>query len=169
MTFSIEKLKARKKRHYLKHKDYYAAYNKEYQAKHKIYSKEYHRQYQIVNRDKIMAYRRTSEYKAKRRVQDNAHYARTKERHRELWASKKYGITIEDYRKLSLKDSCDICGQKEIAVDRNKNTKRLAIDHNHETGKVRGMLCQRCNQAIGLLREDIELIEKVKSYLNGKN
>jgi len=70
-----------------------------------------------------------------------------------------FGISIEDYNKLLLRQNgvCAVCGS---------NTNRsLAVDHNHETGKVRGLLCGNCNTALGLLRENIQIIEKLKGYL----
>jgi len=39
------------------------------------------------------------------------------------------------------------------------------VDHNHTTGKVRGILCQQCNQAIGLFKDNIFIIEKAAEYL----
>jgi hypothetical protein len=133
--------------------------------KYRTYHKEYNSREEVKKRRREL-YRKNIEHYKKR---DKEHYYKTEDRHRELWASKKYKISIEEYRELYQKETCDICDQKEIAIGRNGNIKRLAIDHSHQTGKVRGLLCQRCNQATGLLRENIDLIERVIKYLNGKN
>ena len=126
----------------------------------------YHKKYNALESTKKRRRERYQSNKKHHRELDRVHYHKNEERHRELWASKKYGISVEEYRLLNQKEVCDICQQKEMAIGRNGKIKRLAIDHNHETGKVRGLLCQKCNQAVGLLREDIDLVEKVKDYLN---
>jgi hypothetical protein len=128
---------------------------------------EYQRLYRERNKERIRL-QKASRREVSRKL-DNQHYARTKERHRELWASKKYGISIETYREMAKKNACDVCGEPEIAIGRNGEIKRFAIDHDHQTGRVRGVLCQRCNQAIGLLREDTELMKKAIHYLNAQS
>ena len=62
---------------------------------------------------------------------------------------KMYGITIEYYNKILKKQKglCAICGLPD-------SSKMLSIDHNHNTNKIRGLLCQRCNAAIGMLNVD---------------
>lgn len=69
------------------------------------------------------------------------------------------GITIEDFGRLLVKqkDACAIC-KKECK-------KRLSIDHCHKTGRVRGLLCQKCNFALGLLNDDKKLIKRMLKYL----
>ena len=59
---------------------------------------------------------------------------------------------------------CAICGQKEI-TKRNKQFKKLAIDHCHQTGRIRGLLCQFCNTGIGYFRESLEILESAINYL----
>lgn len=58
--------------------------------------------------------------------------------------------------------SCQICGEREPVPNRN-----LAVDHNHETGEIRGLLCSCCNRAIGLLRDDPAIIRRAASYVEG--
>ena len=64
-----------------------------------------------------------------------------------------YGISIEEYNILEKK--CGICGQED----------NLHIDHDHATSIVRGLLCGKCNKAIGLLLEDSEIVLKAFKYL----
>lgn len=74
-----------------------------------------------------------------------------------------YGITLEQYNLIFNQQNgcCAICDQHQ------SNFKRaLAVDHSHTTGEVRGLLCSLCNNAIGLLKEDINRLEKAKIYLN---
>ena len=67
------------------------------------------------------------------------------------------------YNQLFNKQSgrCAICG-----IHQNDINKKLAVDHNHLTGKVRGLLCSKCNMAIGLLGVDIEGITPLKKSIN---
>ena len=76
---------------------------------------------------------------------------------------RKYGITLGQYEELKLMqdNKCAIC--KTPSNECSKGI--LFVDHNHNTGKVRGLLCNKCNAAIGLLNENILLFEAAKSYL----
>ncbi len=87
--------------------------------------------------------------------------------HRSHMYKQKYGITIEDYDKLYCEQNgvCDICGEKE----RVRKTKHLSVDHNHETGKVRGLLCFNCNNALGCMQDSVENLQKAIDYLNKHN
>ena len=89
-------------------------------------------------------------------------------RNKKYKLKKRYGLTLNDLNKMitDQRGVCAICRQPEIAVDhRAGKIKELAIDHNHTTGKIRGLLCSRCNTAIGLLRDSIELCRCVDYYL----
>lgn len=80
----------------------------------------------------------------------------------------KFGITLEEYQTMwdAQGGVCAICGRPETILDhRSKKIRWLAVDHNHETGEVRGLLCSNCNKAVGLLHEDIEVIKNVVKYL----
>ena len=70
-----------------------------------------------------------------------------------------YGLTPEKYAEVRLIEHCQICGSTE-----SRNGK-LAIDHDHSTGEFRGMLCHKCNMAIGLLNDDVEVLSKAIDYL----
>ncbi len=74
-------------------------------------------------------------------------------------ALKRYGMTPEEYSSLLevQKGGCAVCGKK--------CTRRLAVDHDHETGRVRGLLCMPCNTAIGSLRDSPALVAKAVVYL----
>jgi hypothetical protein len=65
---------------------------------------------------------------------------------------------------------CAIC-ETEITMARGRAgaSNRACVDHDHETGRVRGILCPHCNSAIGFLKDDIELLRKALRYLrNGR-
>jgi hypothetical protein len=75
---------------------------------------------------------------------------------------KKYNCTQEQLDELRSRsnEKCEICGIE---------SKKLHIDHNHKTGKLRGILCNRCNMGIGSFEDSMELFQKVIEYLNGRN
>lgn len=75
---------------------------------------------------------------------------------------KKYGMTPETYDALlhEQEGRCAIC-----RAHQSEMTRRFDIDHNHETGEVRGLLCYSCNRAIGLLKDDPEIVDSASAYL----
>ena len=78
-----------------------------------------------------------------------------------------YGLTLEDYERLLAAQGgvCAIC-ESPPGANGGPGTRRfLAIDHNHATGKIRGLLCHHCNVAIGYLHEDLTLFDKARAYL----
>lgn len=77
----------------------------------------------------------------------------------------KYGITEVDYNRTLAEQGgrCAICRRKPEDVIEN-DMRRLAVDHDHETGKVRGLLCTSCNTALGFLQESPEIIQAAADY-----
>jgi len=73
-----------------------------------------------------------------------------------------YGITPEDYDALYKKQNgcCALCGRHQSEL-----TKSLCIDHDHKTGKTRGLLCLSCNRGVGYLQDDAELCLAAYNYL----
>jgi hypothetical protein len=83
---------------------------------------------------------------------------------------KKYNLTPNQFKKLLKKQNnvCAICGK----IESNKNQygiRRLSIDHNHINGKVRGLLCQKCNSVLGLINDDILILKIMIKYLIRNN
>jgi hypothetical protein len=74
---------------------------------------------------------------------------------------KRYGLTLADYDALLAEQGgvCAICRSPPTSI-------RLAVDHCHATGTVRGLLCTNCNQAIGKLNDSPELLRSAINYLN---
>lgn len=79
---------------------------------------------------------------------------------------KKFGMTEEDYQKILIAQNyvCAICEQPETVKLKSGNIKRLAVDHCHDKGNVRGLLCYACNIGIGLLKHNSELLRKAALY-----
>lgn len=77
--------------------------------------------------------------------------------------NKKFNLTIEQYNSIliSQNNTCAICG-----VDAKLQNKKLAVDHNHSTGNIRGLLCSSCNTGIGLLKDDIKVLNSAIKYLH---
>ena len=75
---------------------------------------------------------------------------------------KKYGINIEQYNEIFKNQGyvCAICGS-----DKPRGYGRMCVDHNHLTGKIRGILCQPCNTSIGKMMENPNLIRKLALYV----
>jgi Recombination endonuclease VII len=82
----------------------------------------------------------------------------------------RYGITAQEYDQMlgSQGNLCAICEQPETRFDpRWKKIRGLSVDHDHETGKVRGLLCSNCNTALGLIQDNPALLRKALAYLEG--
>jgi hypothetical protein len=72
-----------------------------------------------------------------------------------------YGITVEEYNRMFFlqNECCAICS---IKLLRNRTTH---VDHDHKTGKIRGLLCESCNQALGLFRDDPQRCRNAATYI----
>lgn len=74
-----------------------------------------------------------------------------------------YGLTLEDYDRM-LKEQeykCCVCGIEEKYATK----QRFHVDHDHETGKVRGLLCGHCNKGLGLFRDSSSFLKNAAKYL----
>lgn len=84
----------------------------------------------------------------------------------EAWANynlkKNYGISLEDFTEMMKKQDgkCAICG-----INGDDLPKRLAVDHCHKTGKIRGLLCSSCNQGLGKFKDQPELLKNGAKYV----
>ena len=79
---------------------------------------------------------------------------------------KRFGLTLDNYTEMWLVQggSCAVCGGEETAV-LSGVVKSLAVDHSHTNTNVRGLLCQRCNTALGSLNDSADLLGKAARYL----
>ena len=87
-------------------------------------------------------------------------YCRACKNHRQR--RNRYGLSKDEYRALLADHGrrCGICG------DRCSERDSLSVDHCHESGMVRGLLCNVCNRAIGLLGDSPEKLARAMAYLN---
>jgi hypothetical protein len=76
-----------------------------------------------------------------------------------------YGLTLEDYQqKLEGQNySCSICKTTDNKVGDKQWS--FVVDHCHETGKIRGLLCNQCNRALGMFQDSVDILEKATAYL----
>lgn len=127
------------------------------------------RKYKEIHREEINKKQRDrikvdEEYRLKMIAKVKRHYDKNRDailEYRKKTKLHKYGINFEQYTKIAKAQDyvCAICS----GVD--KSGYRLSVDHNHETGKIRGLLCQKCNHAIGLFKDDVQLLIKAIEYL----
>lgn len=105
------------------------------------------------NKARILAHNRVYYY---------ANYAKRKKIIRNSTLKRLYGITIEDYDAMLVSQgfACAVCEAPPSACVQGT----LSVDHCHSTGRVRGLLCDKCNRALGLLNDDMVLIARLLDY-----
>jgi len=134
------------------------------------YMKPYQQEWREIHKDEI------NEKIRKDREQNPEKYrewernkrATNLQKYRELDVIKGKDITYEKYKwMLDKQDSkCAACGDYETKKSRTQGQIcRLAIDHNHETGEVRELLCHNCNIVVGHLKESLTRLENIKQYM----
>ena len=125
--------------YYLKHKNKCALQSKDWRLNHRLRSNE-------LNRNSKLKHPETAR---------NGNYKR------------KYGITLEEYNSILLKQNgkCAICENDKVGRNR---TKYFIIDHDHKTNKVRGLLCDQCNKGLGHFKDSKELLLKATKYLESE-
>lgn len=124
-----------------------------------------HKQIEYRSRPEVQERQRKylEENRNAKRLYDKERQSRSEIRERRLSLQKKnmYGITGEEYQaKLDSQNGrCGACDKSESRIDyRTGRPFNLAVDHNHTTGKIRGLLCTKCNLALGLVNEQPELL-----------
>jgi len=130
-------------------------------ARRKVdYSKVRQRRAREENSEVLREYHRkkTAEWRA--RNPDYRH-PYTPEQRRAQKLRRKYGLSVAEYESLLAGQGggCAICGRS------CSSGRRLAVDHCHRTGMVRGLLCKACNTAIGFLEDSTHLLDRAKVYL----
>lgn len=135
--------------------------SRKFRADHPQRSTEIKAKYRNANRDLV---------NTRERERSRAAYAADPERFiaisRRAQLKADYGLSIEEYDAMVLaqNNQCAICGEEEIAQFRGKQ-KRLSVDHDHESGAVRQLLCVSCNGILGMARESRAILESAVEYL----
>lgn len=112
-------------------------------------------EYYIVNKERINANRRARYHK------DKAEFYK---KNRRSILKRRFGLTEIAYETM-LKDQ-DYCCALCFKEDPQRN---LSVDHDHITGQVRGLLCNKCNRALGLFSDNREILQRAVDYLGDKN
>lgn len=139
-------------------------YMKQYSQEHKEELAKKKQEYNPTrNEARRIRYREDEEYREYTKLK----VKRYQESHpdvRKNQRMRKYGISAKDYEEMWDKQNgrCLICGEKK---ENKGKYNSLFVDHNHETGKVRGLLCQRCNFLIGQARDDVKVLKSAIKYL----
>lgn len=130
--------------------------------------------YRRANPDKVREIQRRSAEKRRKDpdkvVQLREYQLTYREKNREALVARerhrKFGISHAEYAELHQKQNglCAICFKPETAT-RNGKVKSLAVDHCHESGNIRGLLCYECNTGIGKLHEDEAILLAAIEYL----
>lgn len=169
-----DKVKEIKRRWNEKNKEYFRKMQSEWRANNPEKNLENQRGWASKNREKILKSRERYKMNNGDIIKN-----RSKEWHknnRESVSNRKryikYGMTAEDYQNMFDKQEgvCKICNQPETSVNSKKTgINPLAVDHDHKSGKVRALLCSRCNRAIGMFGDSVELLMASIAYLKEYN
>jgi hypothetical protein len=120
------------------------------------------RAYKERNKEERLLKRRAWAQKNAERIREQRRKwnAANRDRQKDYHLKAAFGVDLDWYNTILKKQKgcCAICKQP-------PTKRRLAVDHNHATGKVRGLLCKNCNIAIGLLDENVERARFVIKYL----
>lgn len=149
---NLDKVKTRQKEHYEANRDkilelrktYYKANRDKVVAQQKAYYK--------ANRDKMAQYMK--EYQSAPEARRRAFRGNMR---------RLYGLTEREYDDMVIASCgrCASCGR----MDDGSKALGIVIDHDHATGRVRGLICHQCNSALGLLEESLERLAELSSYI----
>ena len=115
-----------------------------------------------ANRDRVRRWQveNPERYRAKQR--EYVETGRKRISMRKYHLKRKYGLTLEEYGAM-LEAQNHVCA---ICLEARPDERTLHVDHDHETGVIRGLLCFRCNNALGDFREEYELFQRAANYLD---
>lgn len=113
--------------------------------------KQYHKQYRSRPENKAKSLERS------RKRCESAEYKRRLRKDHYAWRLAKYGLTLEAYER-DASNGCHICASRDS----------LQVDHCHDTGLYRGILCGKCNKALGLFNDNLNSLKSAVNYLSKK-
>lgn len=81
---------------------------------------------------------------------------------------KAFGITLEGFNSMLVTQNqvCAICGNPETIHNSRGHLMNMHVDHDHATGKIRALLCSKCNNGLGCFRDNTDVMQKAIDYLN---
>ena len=101
------------------------------------------------------------------KMRQNNYYHHNRPRAKNYLLKKTYGISLGDYTKKWIEQNgkCIICNIGSFPIDKMFD-RVLVLDHDHKTNQVRGLLCNSCNRALGLLKDNPTFTQNATNYLN---
>jgi hypothetical protein len=180
----IEEIRLQAARYHVEHRDKRIEVMRQYHLDNKESEKIWRDQYYVDNRTKLLVGQKEYASKNKEKIQTSRkqHYMENIEKNREYAKEyyyrnrdkmlklnidyqfkKRYGISLVDYNEMveHQEGKCLICGTHKSSLDRS-----LTVDHDHATGKVRGLLCYNCNLVLGNAKDNVNTLQKAIEYLN---
>jgi hypothetical protein len=160
-----ECVRAKNRASYLASKEKRNAASREYYTANRERIRQQNRERQVVNREK---YRAKAQEANRRWKGEHRDEVRTREAYR-AWVSrlKRHGLTPEDYERI-LKDQggvCALCGTDDPGRAGGSDSRTFAMDHCHETGQFRALLCHHCNRGLGYFRDRPDVLVKAAAYV----
>ena len=147
--------------------EFYATSGRRCKSCHKLDTSERRRRNPEPNRKAAKRWYHASEKNRQRSIQTSVDWQKRNRERASLNAFKRsllenYGLSYAEYERMfdEQEGLCKICQEPST-----RKSGRLDVDHCHETGQIRGLLCSPCNTAIGLLRENSELFAAALQYL----
>lgn len=153
---------------------YHRQWCKDNPAKVKAYSRKWRETHPEQKRESVLRDRKVhaerckataQEYRDSHREQTRAQDRKWTEAHREQRQiselKRNYGLTTEEAEQILVKRRagvCEICGE-------NRSKRALGVDHDHTTGEVRGVLCGKCNLALGYMEDNPAWLRKLADYV----
>jgi len=139
------------------------AYNKAYRIAHIEEIKANRKVYNLTHREKNLAYQKIyrAAHREEKTVQNKSYYACYKTKILAYDIKRKYGLSGDDFNRLidNQNGACAICERTDW------NGKKPGVDHDHATGKIRGILCHNCNAALGHIKDNQKTAKAIFAYL----
>ncbi len=169
MAKTREEKRAYNKAWYAKNRERVSAELRAYKRENKAQHNEDQRKYYQENKDKYKVY--AQKQRAKAGPWRKKNYEENRERFRARGLLNRFNLTTEQFNTLLSKQEnrCAVCSRhfetEMLALGNNKKSNRPHVDHDHASGKVRGLLCSQCNTAIGLLSDNVATVLNAACYL----
>lgn len=128
--------------------------HKDYRIENRDRQREYNRDWCLRNKDRLTAKRRENSFEKKK-----------------YDTLRKYGLTYEGYQRMMLQQegACKICKFLFDDSIESKYPDKPHVDHDHRTGKVRGLLCLSCNHGLGKFKDSVTLLVEAIAYLESSD
>lgn len=126
--------------------------------------KQYQKEYYLKNKERLLAYRKKFYEENKEvAIERSVIWAKNNpEARKRNMLKSAYGLSLEKYKEMmhDQEGCCFGCSTPHSELKRG-----LMVDHCHKTGKIRGLLCERCNSALGMVKDNIKIMRNLIKYL----